>query len=158
MNGAYAERILDAPDVCKNCLRVIRIERVDPAQSSGITREYEAHLERNPKTTEIAYGPADSVGEQKGVFCEECGTEGAHDRIWHEDDVGAVRFNELVQQAIVTLERKGVTLSREDFAAHALNHRHRQDEGVDVALSKATEAAIVAAAASNTDEPERERA
>ena len=157
MNGPYAERLLDAPDVCANCLRIIRIERVDPARG-GVTREFESHYERDPTTTEIAYGPADSVGEQKGVFCAECGTEGAHDRIWRDDDVDGERFRELVQHAIATLEAKGVTLSRQDFAAHALTH-FAEDVGVDVALSKATDAAIVAELASDSDAPpEREHA
>ena len=157
MNGPYAERLLDAPDVCKNCLRIIRIERVDPARG-GVTREFESHYERDPTTTEIAYGPADSVGEQKGVFCAECGTEGAHDDFWRDDDVDDERFRELVQHAIATLEEKGVTLSRQDFARHALYQRHRQEEDVDKALSEATKAAIVAEVASDSDGPEREHA
>lgn len=157
MDGAYAERILDASDTCANCHRVIRVERVDPTRG-GVIREFESHYERHPRNTEIGYGPADTVGEQKGVFCKDCGTEGAHHRIWDDDNVDAERFRELVQQTIATLEYKGVTLSRQDFAEHALNQRHRQDEDVDTALTKATEAAIVAAAAMNTDETDRETA
>jgi len=161
-SSAYTERLLDAPDVCKSCLRIIRIERVDPARSEtdadGKLRDIETMYERDPTTTEVAYGPADSVGEQKGVFCAECGTEGAHDDFWRDDDVDDERFRELVQHAIATLEEKGVTLSRQDFARHALYQRHRQEEDVDKALSEATKAAIVAEVASDSDGPEREHA
>ena len=157
MDGPYAERLLDAPDVCRNCLRIIRVERVDPTRG-GVTREFEQHYERHPHNTEIAYGPCDSVSNAKGVFCDRCGTEGAYDRIWTDDDVGGDRFRELVQQAIATLEWKGVSLSRQDFATHALAHRD-EEAGVDEALSKAADAAIVAEAASQTDDDvEREHA
>jgi len=155
MNGPYAERLLDAPDVCRNCLRVIRVERVDPTRD-GLTREYEEHYERHARNTEIAYGPADTASNAKGVFCDRCGTEGAYDRIWADEDVDDRRFRELVQQAIATLEWKGVSLSRQDFATHALAHRDK-DASVDEALSMAADAAIVAEVAS-TDSGERKRA
>jgi len=145
MSEAYQEHILNASDVCSNCLRVIRIERVDPTRD-GMVREYESHYERHRRTTEIAYAPADSASNVKGVFCDRCGTEGAHDRIWRSEDVDDRRFRELVQQAIATLDFKGVTLQAQDFAAHALQQR-RDGADVDEALGAATEAAIVASAA-----------
>ena len=155
MNGAYAEHIFDASDVCRNCLRVIRVERVDPSRG-GMIREYESHYERHPTHTEIAYGPADSVSNVKGVFCDRCGTEGAHDRIWRSEDVGDARFEELVKQAIATLDWKGVTLQAQDFAAHALQQR-KDDATVDEALGAATEAAIVAQPAGDEAGAEAER-
>jgi len=155
MNGAYADHILDASDVCSNCLRVIRVERIDPARD-GMVRDFESHFERHPRNTEIAYGPADSVSNVKGVFCDRCGTEGAHDRIWRSEDVDDARFEELVKQAIATLDFKGVTLQAQDFAAHALQQR-RDGATVDEALGAATEAAIVASAARDDAEPEAER-
>jgi hypothetical protein len=154
MSEAYQEHILNASDVCANCLRVIRVERVDPTRE-GLTREYESHFERHPRNTEIAYGPADSVSDVKGVFCDRCGTEGAHERIWESADVDDARFEELVKQAIATLKYKGVTLQPQDFAAHALQQREN-DATVDEALGAATEAAIVASAArDDADQKER---
>ena len=145
MSEAYQEHILNAADTCSNCLRVIRVERVDPTRD-GMVRDFESHFERHPRNTEIAYGPADSVSNVKGVFCDRCGTEGAHDRIWRSEDVDDERFEELVKQAIATLDFKGVTLQAQDFAAHALQQR-RDGADVDEALGAATEAAIVASAA-----------
>jgi len=151
---AYQEHILNASDVCANCLRVIRVERVDPTRD-GMIRELESHFERHPRNTEIAYGPADSVSNVKGVFCDRCGTEGAHERIWESPDVGDVRFERLVKQAIATLKYKGVTLQPQDFAAHALQKR-KDGADVDEALGAATEAAIVASAARD-DAGQKER-
>jgi hypothetical protein len=152
---AYQEHILNATDTCSNCLRVIRVERVDPTRD-GMIREYESHFERHPRNTEIAYGPADSVSNCKGVFCDRCGTEGAQDRIWSSEDVEGARFEELVKQAIATLDWKGVSIQPQDFAAHALQER-RDDATVDEALGAATEAAIVAAASRTDADAEAER-
>ena len=152
---AYQEHILNATDVCSNCLRIIRIERVDPTRG-GMIRDFESHFERHPHNTEIAYGPADSVSNVKGVFCDRCGTEGAHERIWRSEDVDDARFEELVKQAIATLDWKGVTLQAQDFAAHALQQR-KDDATVDEALGAATEAAIVASAARDETDAEAER-
>ena len=160
MNDAYQEHLLNATDVCSNCLRIIRIERVDPARS-GMIREYESHYERNPRTTEIAYGPADSVTNVKGTFCDRCGTESpdADDRVWTSerteggtliDTVDDERFETLVKQAIATLDYKDVSIQPRDFAAHALQHR-KDDATVDEALGAATEAAIVASARDEED-------
>lgn len=155
MHEAYQEHVLNASDTCSNCLRIIRVERVDPSRG-GMIREYESHYERHPNNTEIAYGPCDSVSNAKGVFCDRCGTEGAHDRIWRSDDVEDERFGELVKQAIATLDYKGVNIQPRDFAAHALQAR-RDEAAVDEALGAATEAAIVASAARSdpTAAPER---
>ncbi len=66
---AYHEHLLDASDVCNSCHRVIRVERQDPTRG-GLTREFESHYERHRDHTEIGYGPAKSVSDEKGVFCE----------------------------------------------------------------------------------------
>jgi len=142
---AYHEHLLDASDVCNSCHRVIRVERQDLTRG-GLTREFESHYERHRDHTEIGYGPAKSVSEEKGVFCERCGTESPYDRIWNdaEEDVDDERFRELVQNTIRTLEHKGVTLHRQTLAERALERR-RDDEHVDDCLGEATKAAIVAA-------------
>ena len=151
---AYQEHILNAADTCSNCLRVIRVERADPTRD-GIIHEFESHYERHPRNTEIAYGPAKNVSNVKGVFCDRCGTESAHDRIWRSGDVDDERFEELVKQAYATLKHKGVTLQPHDFIAHALQQR-RDGADVDEALGAATEAAIVASAARD-DSGQKER-
>jgi hypothetical protein len=142
---AYHEHLLDASDVCNSCHRVIRVERQDPTRG-GLTREFESHYERHRDHTEIGYGPARSVSDEKGVFCDRCGTESPYDRIWDdaEEDVDDERFRELVQATIRTLEFKGVTLDRTIFAERALQTR-RDGDHVDDCLGEATEAAIIAA-------------
>lgn len=139
---AYHEHLLDASDVCNSCHRVIRVERQDPTRG-GLTREFESHYERHPLTTEIGYGPAQSVSEAKGVFCDRCGTESPYDRIWDdaEDDVPDERFRELLKATIRALEEKGVTLDRQTLAREALRRRRAGDH-VDDCLGEATEAAI----------------
>ena len=147
---AYHEHLLDASDVCNSCHRVIRVERIDPMRSekdaNGQLRKVETMFERRRETTEIGYGPARSVSEEKGVFCTECGTESPYDRIWDdgEDDVSDERFRELVQATIRTLEHKGVTVHRQTLAREALRRRH-DNEHVDDCLGEATEAAITRA-------------
>ncbi len=140
---AYFEHVLQAADVCINCHRVIRLERQAPVRS-GLSREFESHYERNQRTTEIGYGPARSVSEHKGVFCDHCGTEGPDDRYWDDtpdDRLTDARVRELIQETIRTLEHKGVSIDRQTLAARALQAR-RDDEHVDDCLGEAVEAAI----------------
>ena len=59
MNDAYDEHLFDASDVCRNCLRRIRVERVDPVRS-GMGAEYEATMTRHDRHTEVDHGPAES--------------------------------------------------------------------------------------------------
>ena len=142
---AYHEHLLDASDVCNSCHRVIRVERIEPTRE-GLGREFESVYERKRETTEIGYGPARSVSEEKGVFCTECGTESPYDRIWDdaEEDVSDERFHELIQRTIRTLEHKGVTVHRQTLAREALRRR-RDGQHVDDCLGEATEAAITRA-------------
>jgi len=135
MNGPYGDLVIDANDVCNGCLRLVRQERVDPVRV-GMTREYEESLERDPRTTEIGYAPADSVSEQKGVFCKQCGTESPHARFWAEADVGEDGFRELLRNLLRTCERKGVSLARQPTVAMALQE-WRDGACVDEALHRA---------------------
>lgn len=149
---AYHEHLLDAADVCNSCHRVIRVERIEPTRE-GLSREFESVYERRRETTEIGYGPARSASNMKGVFCDRCGTESPYDRIWDDAEatISDERFRELIQTTIRTLEFKGATLSREDFACHALQHRIDGDH-VDDCLGGATETAItVAISRTDTD-------
>lgn len=140
----YCERVLHAPDVCMNCHRTIRVERVDPTRR-GLVEEYESHYERDPQTTQIGYGPARSASNVKGVFCDRCGTEGPNHRIWDDaaDRLDDRRFRELIKATIRTLEHKGVSIHRHALVRNALQRR-KDGAHVDDCLGRATEDAIVA--------------
>jgi len=168
---AYHEHVLNASDVCNSCHRVIRVERQDPARG-GDTREFESHQERYRNHTEIDFGPADSVGDQKGVFCERCGTDSPYDRYWddHTTDNQALatgfgwlfdtdgdadglcrerelddeRVRDLIQHTIRTLEHKGVTIDRETLAGQTLRGR-REGDHIDDCLGEAVKTAITRA-------------
>lgn len=142
---AYEEHVLHAPDVCNNCFQRIREERVDPARTGW--REYESHYARREETTEIGYGPADSVSEQKGVWCG-CGVESARDRIWAYTEPDREQFKTLLQNAVQTLDHKGVTIDRKKMIAHALQ---AFDDGanVDAAIERGLDVGLAVAASSN---------
>jgi hypothetical protein len=144
MTDAYQDHILEAADVCSNCLRLIRVERIDPVRN-GMGGEYEATFERERRHTSVEYGPADSVSDEKGVFCH-CGVEGARDRIWSGDDLARERFKTLTKHCLQTLARKDVTVKDRETAAYALQ---AFDDGAapDQALARAVDAGLVAAAA-----------
>ena len=143
----FQELVLDASDVCQSCFRRIRVERVDPTRS-GMATEDEQRLGRHERNTEIAYGPAESVTEQKGVFCDRCGTESAYDRVWTPADVhdprstlDRDRFKSMSVNCLESLEAKGLSLDRRTFVARALSEL---DDGwsPDEALSRATDHAL----------------
>ena len=153
MNGPYADHLLDSADVCSNCLRKNRVERIDPVMGDGLGNDLDSHYERDENRTEIGYGPADVVSEQKGVFCS-CGVEGAHERIWDPQDVSREKFRELVKAAIRTLDEKDVTVRRRETVRYALSHFSEHGD-VDRALANAIDAGIVAAVASGSRDDAR---
>ena len=149
MRGPYAAHLLDAADGYSNCLLKNRVERIDPVRGDGLGNELDSHYSRHEHRTEIGYGPADVVSEQKGVFCD-CGVEGSHERIWDPDDVEREKFKELVKAALRTLAEKDVTIRRRETVRYALSHF--DDHGdVDQALANAIDAGIVAAAAGRSE-------
>jgi hypothetical protein len=155
----YHEKILQSGDVCNSCLRIIKRERLEPTRN-GLDEELESVFERDPRTTEIAYGPARSASNVKGCFCDRCGTESAYDRIWDDepdDRLSERRVRELVKAAIRTLEVKGVDIHRPTLARHALQRRD-DGEHVDEAIGRAVEAAIVAAMTAADDAQEARHA
>ena len=123
----YQEHILDAPDVCSNCLRKNRQDRVDPVRG-GLGRELDSHYERDPRRTTVEFAPHEIPARSKGVFCR-CGVEGPHDRVWHPDDVDREQFKDLLVASVATLEQKGVGIDRRETLAQAL---HAFDQGADV--------------------------
>jgi len=118
----YQEHILSAPDVCSNCLRLVRVERERPA--SGL-RQAESFYARNRATTEVDHAPADTVSETEAVFCE-CGAESAFDRVWDDRDIGRGRFRTMLKHLLHTAERKGLSVARQPAAAHALASHGQQ--------------------------------
>jgi len=147
MSEVFDEHVLEAPDVCQSCFRRIRVERIEPARS-GVAREYESHYSRRRRTTEIDYGPAESVSAHKGVFCDRSGTESAFARTWDQADVhdpsvafDRGRFKYLVTNCLESLLDKGVSLDRKTFVATALSEL---DDGatVDEALGRATDTSL----------------
>ncbi|WP_049979377.1 hypothetical protein [Halolamina rubra] len=137
----YQEHVLNAPDVCSNCFRLVRVERERPA--SGF-RPAETFYARNQATTSVEHAPADTVSESEAVFCA-CGAESAFDRIWSWRDVNRERFHELLKHLLRSAERKGLSIARQPAAAHALashEQRHERDDAqvrvecdVDAALA-----------------------
>ena len=151
MHDAYQEHIRDNAAVCSNCLRTVKVERVDPTRS-GMGVEYEERLARHERHTEIGYGPAESVTDEKGVFCTHCGTEHANDRIWAPENwhdpttpLDEERFHELVRHAYATLSDIGVSLNRDVFISIAVkNFRNYHDP--DYCLAEALEIGLASAA------------
>lgn len=147
MQGPYADHLLDARDVCSNCLRKNRVERVDPVMSrNGLRHELDSHYSRDRRRTSIEYHDGgDEPTKAKGVFCE-CGVEGSHDRLWNPEDVDRESFKTLLTAAVATLEEKGVSIKRRETLMYALGHFDEVGD-VDKALATALDAGIVAAAA-----------
>jgi hypothetical protein len=112
---------------------------------NGLDEELEAVYERDLRTTEVGYGPADSVSEVKGVFCD-CGVENARHRMWEDtpdDRISQSRVKSLIKSATTTLEEKGVNIHRPTLARHALQRR-RDGQHIDECIGQAVEASIVA--------------
>jgi hypothetical protein len=125
MQGPYAEHLLDASDVCSNCLRRTRVERIDPYLSDEL--EAESKYSRHEQRTEVGYGPHESPPKSKGVFCK-CGVESTFVRTW-DDGVGYQRFKQLVKNTIRTLKEKDVTFYSRGLMEHAYaGFRERLDE------------------------------
>lgn len=149
MTTPYHEHVLDARDVCANCHRLIRVERLDPVRG-GIGQELVSHYSRRKRTTTVEYAPADSPSESKGIFCE-CGVEDprVRDRLWSPDDIPRKRFRELLTATAKTLGHKDVTISRKQFGSVALA-AYDAGRDADDALEAALDAALAVAASTDT--------
>jgi hypothetical protein len=161
--ATYQERVLNAPDVCSNCLRRTRVERQqrpDLGRSDVSVRESE--WSRNRQETTVEYAPAETASESKGVFCQ-CGVEGSYERVWADRDVDRDHFKQLVQRLIATIRAKGIALDAEALAATALAHyddRHHAPVGplpesptIDECLARGLAAGIRRRAAPSADTP-----
>lgn len=157
MEGPYADHILDARDVCNNCFRHVRVERVDPVMArDGLRHALDAHYSRKRKTTTREYHDSDpNVTHAEATFCH-CGVEGTFERLWDPETVSRDHFKQLLKRGLQTLDNKGVTLSRErkrETIAYALQ---TFDDGGDAdrAFAEAIEMGIVAQA--NADANDRD--
>jgi len=157
MHEKYQEHLRNNAEVCSNCLRRVKVERVDPTRS-GMTKEYESHLARHERHTEIGYGPARSVTDQKGVFCTLCGNEHHDDRLWAPEDwhdpespLDEDRFHELVRHCYQTLQSIGVSVDRDVFYSVAVK-RYREYHDPDYCLGEALETGLVSAAMDSANE------
>jgi hypothetical protein len=147
MHGPYADQLLDASDVCSNCFKTVRVERIDPTRN-GFAGEYESSFERKKQTTSIEFVPFGYPTRSKTVFCQ-CGVSSAHHRVWDPEDVSEAQLKELIKNALRSLAAKDVTLKPKETAAYIL-HCWRDVGDVDKAFSKGIEMGIVASAASQT--------
>lgn len=138
-DDVFDDRVLGARDVCSNCFRLVRVERVDPTRG-GLTREYEASYEREKVNTSIEYAPAETVSEQKGVFCA-CGVESARERIWDDGDVDRERLATLLTQLLRTLRRKGLSIATRP-AARTARDIFAAEGDVDAALRAGVSAGL----------------
>jgi hypothetical protein len=154
MEGPYADHVLDARDVCSNCFRQIRVERVDPVMSrSGLRHALDSHYSRKRRTTTREHHDSDpNVTHADATFCE-CGVEGAYERLWSPTDISRDKFKTLLKRAIQTLSHKGIDLSRErkrETVAYAL--QSFDDNGdADRAFGEAVEMGIVAQASAQSN-------
>jgi len=155
MNGPYAEHLLDARDVCSNCFRVVRIERVDPVMStSDFRHDLDSHYSRRKRTTTREYHDSDPRPTQcKTTFCA-CGVEGTSERLWDPTALSRARFKTLLTSGLKTLESKGIVFDRprkRETIAYAL--QSFDDSGdADRAFSEAIEMGLVAQASADASD------
>jgi hypothetical protein len=144
MQGPYADYLLDAKDICNNCYRQVKIERVDPVMSrSGLRHDLDVHYARKKRTTEVEYHDGEpEPAHSRGTFCE-CGVEGSHQRLWEPDDVSRDRFEQLLVAAVASAIRKGIGIRRKETLRYALEHFDNEGD-VDKALATGLDAGLVA--------------
>jgi len=153
-DSAYQEYVLDAPDVCGSCFRLIRKRR---EQTTSGTNRSDVSVEKSEytrarRTTEIDHEPA-TVPTQSIVMWCECGCQSAYDRYWDDGDDRALtmaRFKEFLVRVIRSLGAKGVTLDREAVVRHAIAH-YRSEHDFNGALERAIEVGISTSVASTDD-------
>ncbi len=158
----FQERLLHAPDVCSNCLGLIREERDRiPVREQKQNRTYpSARYSRNRQTTSVEHVPSECPTDSTTIFCE-CGCTSSYDR-YRSEIVSRERFRELLKQAIKTVEAKGVTLSREHAIKRAMKLGcpsettfpvYSADEAIGEGIEFGVEMASVQSRASTTAVP-----
>jgi len=163
MHGPYADHILDARDVCLNCGRKNRTDRVSAHMRDGVAtgKTLDSHLSRDKRRTSREHV---TLGEEPAhcetVFCE-CGVETQFERIWSALDYG--QFKSYVKRIIRTLREKRVDVTERTLMEHAFRGFREtvRDRGlflpvleqdvVDELLADAVDAAIATATAGGTE-------
>lgn len=142
---AFQEHVLDAPDVCRNCFRLVRSER---SRTTSATQRSDVSVEKSPYTrvrrhTEIDHEPDVVATDSIAVWCD-CGCQSAYDRYWEDGAdrcLTMARFKELLKRCIYSLEGKGVTLDRGACIRQAIGH-YRDEHNVNAALERGVELGI----------------
>jgi len=147
MTDLYFDHIVNAREICSNCHRKNRVERVDPVMSrSGLRHELDSHYSRDVRRTVVDYHNSTEIpSDSKAVFCE-CGVEGAHHRVWDPLEIDRDRFKELLKHTIQSLNERGVTLDDRETILYALSHFDENGDA-DKALASGVDAGVVAATA-----------
>jgi len=140
----YEDHIIGAGDTCRNCLSLVRVERIDPMRA-GLVQEYQTTLARRRRSTSVEYAPAEASSEMKGVFCD-CGAENPRHRVWDDEGLELGRFRELVKNMIRTAEIKGISVKRFETSGYAIQ-AFKDGMDPDNALAQGLDSGIVAAAA-----------
>ena len=136
---------LNAPDVCSNCFRRVRVERPfresrDPTEPTSVRRSAYTRTDPTTEVEAVPYGPPADATE---VWCE-CGVASAYERVWDDGDdrcLTMTRFKTLLRRCIESLEAKGVTLSRRP-AVHIAVGRYRDEHDVNDALAAGIDAGV----------------
>jgi hypothetical protein len=146
----YHETLVGASDVCRNCLRIRLVERIE-VRSRGLTATPESTYTRHRRTTSLGHHPSDEPTDDKHLFCD-CGAPDARTRTWGGGHIDRERYKTLLRRAIRAAEHKGVTLDRERTIKMALRNLAivtawwRSDiDSVDDALADALEYGSAAA-------------
>jgi hypothetical protein len=116
----FQERVLNAADTCSNCYGRIREEHeIVPVSERKRNRTYPTQqYTRYERRTSVEHVPDTEPAHSHATFCD-CGSASAFDR--HRDEiVQGSRFRELLKTALYTVERKGVSVSREHAIRKAL--------------------------------------
>lgn len=134
---AFQEHVLNAPDVCNSCFRIVReprdrltpIRYVNRARVGDLpigetgnnqTVVEESYYGRTQHGTVVDYPPTETPTDARRVFCR-CGASSAFAREWDEADVDRERFKTLLKRLARTLDRKGVTVDRKAMFTQALS-------------------------------------
>jgi hypothetical protein len=144
----YDEHVRADPEVCNNCFRQIRVERVDPGRRTLAASEPCSYYSRHQRNTDIDYVRSENVKNSKQVFCD-CGSDSHRHRVWDDSDdrcFRMTRVKQYIRHLTTTLDAKGIDYDTETFVKLSLQY-YRDDHDLDHAFGEALETAIQVAVA-----------
>ena len=113
----FQEHVLNAHDICNNCMGRRRREALRPRKHATD----EEYYERVRWRTSVENTPATVVADSRRVFCK-CGVDSAYTRIWEDEDVDRDRFKRMLKRLLDTLDEvAAVAVDHQRVAAHALD-------------------------------------